>query len=137
MTLFDHLKNIFVTKTNWNKLSDADKKTWNSFMVNKYISMQGGTESILVNTLQKYNVDPEIQYRFYKSVLPAGSRQIKYIKGSGKTKEQAEMIDILAKQMEISKREAGEYIDLLSEDDKTTMLQELGYDQKEIKKILK
>lgn len=137
MTLFDHLKNIFTSKSNWNTLSDADKKTWPAFMINRYISMQGGSESILVNTLQKYKLDPEIQYTFYKSVIPAGTRQFKYIKGSGKDKDNLEMIDILADQLEISKREASEYVDILSVEDKTKMLQELGYDPKEIKKILK
>ena len=136
MTLFDHLNNIHVKKTDWDTLTDAEKKTWDSFMVNRYISMLGLEECMLANEVQQYKLDPKIQYELYRSIFPKQVRRATYIKGKGKPKS-SEMVNILAQQLEISTTEASEYIDIMSIEAKTNMLQELGYDSKEIKKLLK
>ena len=40
-TLFDHLKAItqYQDPNYWEKLSDADKKTWSNYMVHRFLSM--------------------------------------------------------------------------------------------------
>jgi hypothetical protein len=136
MTLFDHLNNIHVKKADWDTLTDAEKKTWNVYMVNRYISMLGGMECIVANEVQQYKLDPKVQYEFYKSIFPKQARRATYIKGKSE-KQDSGLIDILSQQMEISTREASEYIDLMNVETKSNLLQELGYDAKEIKKLLK
>ena len=138
MTLFDHLNNIYFNKGDWNTLSESDRKTWNTFMVHKYISMLGEGECILVNEIQKYSkLDPKIVYTFYKEHFTPRKRFAKYIKGSKEPKHNAELVKILATHYQISHRETIEYLDILSKEVITGILTEYGYDAKEIKTLLK
>ena len=68
-TLFDHIKQITSVQDEnyWDKISDADKKTWSNYMVHRFLSMK--MEWIeLVNELQKYNLEPKELYKLYTNI---------------------------------------------------------------------
>lgn len=84
-SLFDHIRQITSVQDEnyWDKISDADKKTWSNYMVHRFLSMK--MEWIeLVNELQKYNLQPKELYKLYTNILPKGKQWLKYIKGENK-----------------------------------------------------
>ena len=52
MNLFSWINELFVGKRNWDTFSDADKKKFSPFMVNRYLSMNDDFLP-LVNYIQK------------------------------------------------------------------------------------
>ena len=71
-TLFDHLNNISYIKKEWSSLSEMDKKTFSTYMINRFLSMST-TYIDLVNEIQHYTNgqlgDKEV-YNLYKEILP-------------------------------------------------------------------
>lgn len=138
MTLFDHLNNIYERKGNWDSLNDSDKKTWDTFMVNRYVSMLGAKECSLVDYIQRYTkLEPKIVYTFYKSYFPKQKRFAQYVKGSKKEKVNSDLVKILANVYECSTREVLEYVDIFSKEQLIELLEDLGHDTREIKKLIK
>jgi len=141
-TLFDHLKHVHggPSKTYWNSLSEEDVKTYSTFMINRLVSMSPEYVE-LANISQVYGLlDPKSSYEYYSNVLPKRSSWVKYIKGKSDEVDHPEwMIDIVAKNFEVSKRTAVEYITLyFATDDGKSELRALcdayAIDQKLIKK---
>ena len=113
-SLFDHIKEVTsVQKSNyWETLSDDDKKTWNNYMIHRFLSMKMEWVE-LVNELQKYNLQPKELYKLYTNVLPKGKQWLKYTKGRNQMEYPNWLINIVANQEEISKNEAVEHIGML------------------------
>ena len=112
-SLFDHIRQITSVQDEnyWDKISDADKKTWSNYMVHRFLSMK--MEWIeLVNELQKYNLQPKELYKLYTNILPKGKQWLKYIKGENKMTLPNWLINLVATDMKISKKEAVDAIDL-------------------------
>ena len=54
----------------WDTLNDGDKKTWNNYMIHRFLSMNPNWIE-LVNGIQQYwELEPEVLYKFYISVIP-------------------------------------------------------------------
>ena len=71
-TLFQHLSGLKEYKTSWDSLSVMDKKTFEPFMVNRFLSMNMGLLE-LVNELQKFTIgqlSPRDVYKMYFDFLP-------------------------------------------------------------------
>ena len=71
-TLFQHLSGLKESKTPWDSLSVMDKKTFEPFMVNRFLSMNMGLLE-LVNELQKFTIgqlSPRDVYKMYFDFLP-------------------------------------------------------------------
>ena len=82
-TLFQHLSGLKESKTSWDSLSVMDKKTFEPFMVNRFLSMNMGLLE-LVNELQKFTIgqlSPRDVYKMYLDFLPKKRSFDKYIKG--------------------------------------------------------
>ena len=112
-SLFDHIKQITsVQEENyWDKISDADKKTWSNYMDHRFLSMK--MEWIeLVNELQKYNLEPKELYKLYTNILPKGKQWLKYIKGEKKMQYADWLVNVVANEMKVSKKEAYEAVDM-------------------------
>ena len=112
-TLFDHIKQItnIQNPNYWDKISDADKKTWSNYMVHRFLSMK--MEWIeLVNELQKYNLEPKELYKLYTNILPKGKQWLKYIKGEKKMQYADWLVNVVANEMKVSKKEAYEAVDM-------------------------
>lgn len=114
-TLFDHLNQItFYKKKNyWDGLEDEDKKTFSSYMINRFLSMESDYVEI-VNEVQSLNLSDEHLEKVYTEIFPKKKIKNKYQKASTKSKN--EDVDIISEYYEISKREAELYASIMGAD---------------------
>ena len=136
MNLFKWIDELFVGKRDWNTFSDADKKKFSPFMVNRYLSMK---EDFLpfVNHFQKYTIEVmphKSVYQFYCNLLPKKKTFLRYLSGKkGKTNDA--VVPFIMKYFEVSKSQASEYYTLMSKDDLISLVKKFGKSDKEIKKM--
>lgn len=111
--IFDHLKNITVTKGPY--LGDEG---WNNRMINRYLSMDPEYCEV-VNYIQKntWQMKGEHLYNLYKDLIPQQYKFLKYIKASKKLDYKKEEIDAIKKYFEISEKQAKEYMNLLPKEE--------------------
>ena len=139
MTIIDWINQVLVHKKPWDSFSESDKKTFNAFIINRWLSMDIEFIEIL-NYFQKYSIgtlEPKETYKLYCDVLPKGKRFNKYIKGKKSKKYNKELVDMLVNHYETSKLQVEEYIELLSKDEMISILEVYGADKKTIKKLVK
>lgn len=91
----------------------------------------------IVNEVQKYNLTPDMVYKFYIDVLPKGKRWLKYVKKTAKQKFESGLVELFAKHFEASILESTEYIELLSRSEIEEILDKYGLDAKTKRKYLK
>lgn len=138
MNIFDHISNITWRKTKWDSLSESEAKTFSPFMVNRILSMDINLVAVL-NDLQKYTVGlipAAAAYRLYSDFLPKQKIFNKYIKAKSEGKIPAELIEYIARYYMISKSEAEDLAELMSNEVRESFLSSFGLDSKQIKKIL-
>jgi hypothetical protein len=116
--LFDHINAI--TKEQdpnyWEKLDDADKKTWSNWLIIRYMSMN--PEWIeLVAEIQPYiqEAPPRAVYKALIGVIPKGKTYLRYMKGKSVKDYDDWLIELVAKWYEVSTKHASEYLDILYE----------------------
>jgi hypothetical protein len=122
-SIFDILDHIFVNKTEWEDLTEDEKKAVNPYMINRFISMNPQYIEI-VNYLQSKNLEPKVIYKAYKDWLPKGKEYFKYVKPTNSFKK--EILDAISKYFECSVREAKEYALLLKEEDKNNIIKQIN-----------
>lgn len=112
-SLFDHIREVTaVQKVDYfDTLSVDDKKSWSNYMVNRFLSMKMEWVE-LVNELQKYKLEPKELYKLYINILPKGKQWLKYTKGRNDMNYPNWLINIVANDMEVSKQEAKEAVDM-------------------------
>ena len=121
LDLFGWLKEITYNKRKWDTLTDEDKKTWNSYMIHKYLSMNENYIE-LVNIVQKYNnLTNEQMYTIYSNLIPKNNVFLKFIKGK-KDKLPEEEVIYLAEYFECSVQDVKEYIDSTPNNDWKSLL---------------
>lgn len=144
-TLFDHIKQITAKSDTsyYDKLSDEDKKTFSTFMVHRYLSMNENWIEA-VNSIQQYSQELGDRgvYKVYDEIIPKGNTFLKYVKSKNDLKYNKEVIEILKKHFEIGESQAKEYYDLYTKS--PSELQSLidiiklyGIQEKEFKKMEK
>jgi len=136
MTVFDWLNEITVKKTSPNDFSQSDWDDWNSYMVHRFLSMNISYIDI-VNYVQ--NINPQNKkeiYTIYREMIPQRKVWNKYIKNQNK-KDSKELSNIIASKLSIGSDEASSYIPILEKEGVTEILSDLGYEKKEIKKLIK
>ena len=105
-------------------------------MVHRFISMNIYYTELadLAQSLMPNN-KKEI-YNFYKEMIPKRKSYFRYIKT--KTKQpNKELVEKIASYFKIGSSEASTYIDILDKKTITTILNEMGVEDKEIKKLWK
>jgi hypothetical protein len=134
-SIFDWVKQISYDKEPWSSFSNEEHDIFSNFMVNKIISMNPNHIEIVAE-IQEFSIPKEKLYQFYCQVLPKQKFFNKYIKP---TKQQyvKEVLSLLSEYFQISTREVLDYCNILTQQDVTTILQQLGKEEKEIKKLLK
>ena len=134
--LFGWLNEITQYKSPIENISEESWKSWNTFMINKYVSMC--PEYIeLVNYVQKIPYDKQKQiYSIYREMLPKRKVYLKWI-GSKKKSKNKTATEYIAKYFECGLGEAEEYIDILREIGTREILYKMGVDDKEADKLLK
>ena len=139
MTIFDWINQINYEKKSWDSFSEAEQKTFNTFIINRWLSMDGELIQI-VNYFQKYSIgllEPKDTYMWYRDIIPKKKRFNKYIKGKKAMKYDSELINTICKYYETSKNECIEYIEMMDKKQLTSILELHGKEPKQIKKLLK
>ena len=136
--LFDHIDAIYTNQKSdyYTSLSDADKKSYNNYMVNKFLSMNPH-QLPFVNELQKYTLTPELHYAFFSRVIPKGKQFNKYIKSKKESSYEAWLVDLVREHYNVSTAEATDYLDIFYKHNKAALrglCQMYGKTEKEIKK---
>ena len=94
----------------------------------------------LESTLQKKDgKNPQNKkeiYTIYKEMIPKRKVWNKYIKNQNK-KDSKELAKIIADKLSIGSDEASSYIPILGKEGVTEILGDLGFEKKEIKKLIK
>ena len=139
MTIVDWMNQLLVHKKSWEEHSETDRKTFNSFIINRWLSMD--MEFIeIVNYFQKYSIGqlkPKEVYKWYCDILPKGKRYNKYIKGRKTKKYDKLLVSTLITYFECSSKQAIEYIELMDTRELREILEMYGIDKKQIKKVCK
>ena len=144
MTILDWIKNILVHKSKWKTFSETDQKSFNPFIVNRWLSMDKDFIEI-VNIFQKYCfgvIENRYIYKWYRDALPKGKRYNKYIKNKKQKSHKSWVVDIIKTHFEVSSLSAIEYIDIFkkTKDGKKQLsgiLQMYGIGEDKIKSIVK
>ena len=136
--LFEHIDAIYTNQRSdyFDTLTDADKKSYSNYMVNRFISMNPH-QVPFVNEIQKYNLDSKLHYLFYSQVLPKGKQFNKYIKKTKEVKYEDWLIDIIIKHFSVSVVEAEEYLEIYYKQNKSALkmlCEAYGVDSKKLKK---
>jgi hypothetical protein len=136
MKIFDWLNQITYEKQPWNSFTEEDKKSFEPYMIHRFLSMN--PEYIeFVNLVQTFPyTNKEKIYNIYLYMIPRKKMFLKYIKSSTK-KKQEKLLGYVASYYECSLGEANEYIDILRENGVKDILNKMGVDEKEQKKLLK
>lgn len=135
-SIFEWLNEITLYKTPVNQIDESSWDNWNSYMIHRFISQK--IEYLeFVNFVQKFNPQEKQQiYQIYCEFMPKQKTYFKYQKSNHKPSNK-ELIEIFSDYFELSEREIHDYIKILNKEDKTEILNLLGYDKKSITKLLK
>lgn len=114
-SLFDHLKGVTSEKIAWESLSEDDKKTFDVFMVNRWLSMERSLTP-LIDTLQQYqgSMPKEVVYKLYLDILPNQYFFFNFTKKNKKHRYDKGLIDLVRLHFSVSFIEAVEYISLFA-----------------------
>lgn len=134
-SVFDWVKQLSYDKEPWSSFSNEEHEIFSNFMINKIISMSPNYIE-LVAEIQEYQFPKQNLYEFYCKTLPKQKFFNKYIKPT-KQQYSKEVLNLLSEYFQISTREVVDYCDILTKQDIIEILQQLGRDVKEIKKLLK
>jgi len=135
-TIFEWLNEITLYKTSPDDFSEESWDKFNSYMINRYLSMYIGYIDI-VNYVQKINPQNKKQiYTIYREMIPKQKVYLKYIKNENK-KNYQELAEYIAEYFECSLGEADHYIDILQEHGVRGILWKMGVDDKESDKLIK
>ena len=134
--IFDWLNHITLYKTPASEFTDNDWENFNSYMVHRFISMNVYYVEIADYAQSMLpNMKKEI-YNFYKEMIPKNKTYLKYVKQQTKGYSK-DLLEKVADYYEVGIREARSYIAVMKKDELTQILNEMGLENKEIKKLLK
>lgn len=135
-SIFDWLKEICYIKSDWNKFSNEQLKTFEPYMINRFLSMnEDYTE--LVNYVQAIPYsEKEKYYKLYCNLLPKKQFWSKYIKSETKSPNK-DLIHHLTIYFECSSKDVTDYIGFLDKTIISQCLSDMGIEDKEIKKLIK
>ena len=136
--LFDHIDAIYTNQKPdyYTSLTDGDKKSYNNYMVNKFLSMNPH-QLPFVNELQKYTLTPELHYAFFSRVVAKGKQFNKYIKSKKDSSYETWLVELVGRHYEVSSTEAADYLDIFYKHNKEELrrlCQMYGKTEKELKK---
>ena len=82
----------------------------------------------VVNYVQKntWQMKGEYLYNLYKDLIPQQYKFLKYIKASKKSDYKLDEVEAVQSYFEVSKKQAKEYIDVLSKDELETIKQQIN-----------
>ena len=141
-SIFQHIANVTHIKAKSETYTESDWKSYNPYMMNKWLSMYKEYAHLIDYTQKYYSLSKPLHYKMLSSLLPKNKVFTRYIKGKKSIKYNPELIDILYKHYQVSKDEIKVYIELFIRDkvrilSLISILEKYGYDKKQIKKLIK
>ena len=135
-SIFDWLNEITLYKSPAEEFTGNDWEKFNSYMIHRFISCNRYYVE-LANLAQSIPPQNKKQvYNLYKEMIPKRKSYFKYIKP--KTKQpNKELINKLTSYFKLGSSEIITYINILNKNELTNILNEMGVDDKEKKKLLK
>jgi hypothetical protein len=122
---FKLLNYLSYDKVPYSKLTDTEIKSINVYMLHRYLSMSS-EYCILVNEVQSIpDLTPEQVYNIYLSLLPKSKKYFKYTKAAS-NKIDKDKVSKLSSLLQVSQREANDYLALLSNDQFKDILNSYG-----------
>ena len=143
-TIFDHIAGITHKKKPWDKLSEADRKSFSPYIINRWLSMHPDLIET-IDLFQQYTIGPLSKkhvYQLYFDILPKANVRAKYIKGKKSDKYNKDLVKFVKEHYITSTREAESMIDILilTNEGLQSLVDAMkiyGKTEKEIKKLLK
>ena len=140
--IFEHIANVTYKKVYADTYTESDWKSYSPYMMNKWLSMNRNYIDIIDIIQPYYGLDKKIHYKMLFSMLPMKKSFTRYIKGKKGSKYNPELISILCNHYEVSKNEIKMYLELFFRDkvhilSLVSILEKYGYDNKQIKKLIK
>ena len=122
---FKILSYLSYDKVPYSKLTDAEIKSINVYMLHRYLSMSS-EYCVFVNEVQAVpNLSVEQVYNIYLSLIPKAKKYFKYTKAATE-KIDKDKVSKLSLLMQVSQREANDYLALLSNDQFQDILNSYG-----------
>lgn len=126
-TIFDHLKGITIDKTPWDLLSDGDKKSWDDYMITRWLSMKMEYVQYL-NEIQQYRsagLNDKDYYNLLFYTLPQKSTYYKYVKRPRTFENKKELLKFFSSVFKVSYRESLDIINIFTKLKLTSEFDEL------------
>ena len=137
MTLFDWLNQILLHKKNWEDFDETEQKTFNTFMINRFLSMSSDfVEAVNICQEHTYQMKDKDVYNLYKNLFPKQKKFLRYIKGK-KDKFPKKLLNFLSEHFKVSQREVTDYLDILNKKDIEQICKQYGKNKKQIKELMK
>jgi hypothetical protein len=122
---FRILSYLSYDKVPYSKLTDAEIKSINVYMLHRYLSMSS-EYCVFTNEVQAIpNLNAEQVYNIYLSLLPKAKKYFKYTKAASE-KIDKDKVSKLSLLLQVSQREANDYLALLSNDQFQDILNSYG-----------
>ena len=122
---FKILSYLSYDKVPYSKLTDAEIKSINVYMLHRYLSMSS-EYCVFANEVQAIpNLSVEQVYNIYLSLLPKAKKYFKYTKAATE-KIDKDKVSKLSSLLQVSQREANDYLALLSNDQFQDILNSYG-----------
>ncbi len=142
-TIFEFISDVFEKKTPWNSLSETDKKSYNSYMMNRWISMNPDYIDF-INMIQPYTIGvlaPRESYKLLQGILPQSKLFVKYIKAESTNSKDFNdnLISFIANKMQWSEYQTVQHLSFIMKmENGNECIKEFvctyGYDEKSLKK---
>lgn len=142
MNIFDWANQVFYYKRDWNTFNEKERKSFQSYMINRIVSMNKDYIQI-VNYFQKYSIgllESREVYKWYCDILPKKKQWNKYIKNKQQKNYEVWLIDIIRKYYKANSKESITYLNLLFQSKEGKMelkkiLEAYGTETKKIRKL--
>ena len=137
MTLFDWLNQILLHKKRWEDFDESEQKTFNTFMINRFLSMSSDfVDAVNICQVHTYQMKNKDVYNLYKHLFPKQKKFLRYIKGK-KDKFPKKLLSFLSNHFEVSQREVAEYLEILNKGQIEEICKHYGKNKKQIKELMK
>ena len=134
--IFDWLQHITLYKTPASEFTDNDWEKFNSYMVHRFVSMHVYYVEIADYAQSMLPTMKKEIYNFYREMLPKKKVWLQYIKSKTEAVNK-DLVEDIAKYYEVGAADALSYIAVMTKEEISITLGEMGKDEKEIKKLLK
>ena len=91
----------------------------------------------IVNRIQHFTPTPKQSFKYFQSMLPDYFRFQKWIKGKKPNSFNKDLLNIVSNHLECSNQHAEEYLNILDKKELKNLLNHLGIQEDQIKKLLK